>query len=302
MNTGANLLAQFSNFTADLAWGKDRAAVNNHQLVDTVRGNTAVLQSNTTAAETTYTAPTAGDACIAWGWKAGGAGVSNTDGSITSTVSANRAAGFSIVTYTGTGANATVGHGLGVAPKLVIVKRRNAVSGSGWLAYHQSLPSAAYNLYLNATNAQINDATVWNSSTPTSSVFSICTHVDVNNNTNTYVAYCFAEVPGYSKIGSYTGNGLADGPFVYCGFRPKWVMVKSSTAVDDWRIYDALRPGYNVQGGTLLADTTGAETTAAEVDFVCNGFKLRVATTPNAAQTYIFIALAESPFKYSNAR
>lgn len=301
VSTGAALLSQFTNFTADFAWGKDRAAVNNHQLVDTVRGNTAVLQSNTTSAETTYVAPTTGDACVAWGWKAGGAAVTNNAGSITSQVSVNTTAGVSVVTYTGTGVNATVGHGLGVAPKMLIVKDRD--DAFNWVVWHSILTGSEF-LRLNTTDAKIGpDTTIWNGTLPSSSVFNLGANTTATNvSTKKHVAYCFAETTGFSKFDSYTGNGSADGPFVYCGFRPKFVLVKSSSAVDDWRIYDSSRPGYNVIGGTLLADTTGAETTAAEIDFTSNGFKLRVATMPNAVQTYIFAAFAETPFNYSNAR
>ena len=302
VSTGAALLAQFSNFTADLAWGKDRAAANNHQLVDTVRGSTAVLQSNTTAAETTYSAPTAGDNCVAWGWKGGGAAVTNNSGSISSQVSANTTAGFSIVTYTGTGANATVGHGLGVAPKLIIVKDRTAASTNNWGTWQTALSGAEF-LLLNTTAAKATGATYWNSATPTSSVFSVGTSNDTNQNAHTYVAYCFAEGPGFSKFGSYTGNGSTDGTFVYLGLRPKFVLIKRINSTSDWFLYDAIRPGYNVIGGTLLADTAGTETTAAEIDFLSNGFKLRVSTTPNVnGGTYIFAAFAETPFNYANAR
>lgn len=293
LDTGANIKGVMDAlFSGNLMeWIKDRGNVNNHQLADIGRGLTAILQSNTTAAETTYSAPSGSS--VGWGWKAGGTPVTNNDGSISSQVSANTAAGFSIVTATLSAANGAVGHGLSTAPKLIIGKRRNGTTD--WPCYHANLSSAANVVYLNTTAAQAASATTWNSTAPTASVFSVGTGL-----TGDWVFYCFAEIPGYSKFGSYTGNGSADGPFVWCGFRPRYVLVKSSTAVDDWRIYDSARPGYNVMGGTLLADTTGAETTSAEIDFTSNGFKPRVATTPNAAQTYIFAAFAEHPFGGSN--
>lgn len=221
---------------------------------------------------------------------------------IIATVSANQTAGFSIVTYTGTGANATVGHGLGVAPKLVIVKCRS--NANDWPAYHASntaAPETDY-LLLNSTAATADDNTYWNDTAPTTTVFSIGTNTDVNTNTYTYVAYCFAEIAGFSKIGSYTGNGSTDGVFVHCGFRPAMILTKCSSTTGDWRIYDDLRPGYNVQGGTLLANTSGAETTTAEIDIVSNGFKARITTDPNSAQTFVFLAIADVNGKYSNAR
>lgn len=301
-DTGANILATAqavfpSNY---LIWIKDRANANNHQLIDTVRGASAVLQSNSTGTETTYSAP-AGNS-VAWCWKANGAGVSNTDGSITSTVSANQTAGFSIVTYTGTGANATVGHGLGVAPKMVIVKK---ISGGtqDWGVYHANQAATPQNntLYLNLTNATIADANMWNNTAPTSTVFSIGTS-GTSNPANPVVAYCFAEIPGYSKFGSYVGNGSADGPFVYCGFRPKYVLCKMSSSTADWCILDSARSTYNAAGNLLFPDLASAEAVSAYVDFTATGFKWRttVADMNNNTSTYIFAAFAEYPFGGSN--
>ena len=304
VNTGANLLAQFTDFTADLAWGKDRAAVNNYQLVDTVRGSTAVLQSNTTAAETTYTAPTSGDNCVAWGWKMGGAAVTNNNGSISSQVSANVLAGQSVVTYTGTGANATVGHGLVSAPELVVVKNRQ--SAYEWIVGNKSLTSWAYYLNLNTTVAQTNSTTVFNSTAPTSSVFSVGANVTTNENTKNLVALCFHSVPGYSKVGSYTGNGSADGPYVDCGFKPKYVLLKcTSAAGNNWVIYDTARDTYNVCTLDLRANTTSTENQfSSDIDVTSTGFKVRGTSgdsNTNGA-TYIFYAIADVPGKYSLAR
>ena len=204
-----------------------------------------------------------------------------------------------MLTYTGTGVAATIGHSLGVAPSLIIVKPRSAIGD--WITY-TSTTGAGNFLLLDTTAASAASSTKWNNTTPTSSVFSVGIDLTTNTLSTTYVAYCFAPIAGYSAFGSYTGNGSTNGVFVYCGFRPRWILIKSSTTTDDWRIYDTSRPGYNVQGGTLLADTAGAETTATELDILSNGFKARVTTTPNAAQTYIYAAFAESPFKNSLAR
>lgn len=301
--TGANIKttseAVFpSNF---FEWIKDRANVNNHQLIDTVRGSSAVLQSNTTAAETTYSIP-AGNS-VGWVWKAGGAAVSNTVGSITSQVSANTTAGFSIVTYTGTGANATVGHGLGVVPKLILIKQRSVGATENWAVYNANLANTEY-LLLNTTAAKTTGATYWNSTAPTSSVFSIGTAVDTNESTKSFVAYCFAEIPGFSKIGSYTGNGLADGPFVYCEFKPRFVMIKRTDTTGNWIIKDTVRSAYNAGLQSLYPNLSNAEGASETWDAVSNGFKPRSTSADINANTgtYIYIAFAEAPFNYSIGR
>lgn len=298
--TGANIKSTAeavfpSNF---LEWIKDRGNANNHQLIDTVRGTSAVLQSNTTAAETTYAAPSGSS--VAWLWKAGGAPVTNNAGSIQSQVSANPQAGFSIVTYTGTGANATVGHGLGVAPKMVIVKRRNAVSD--WCVYHSSI-GATNRLLLSQVNASAADATVWLNTAPDSVKVTLGSSVGVNS-VHDFVAYCFAEIPGFSKIGSYIGNGSADGPFVYCGFKPKYVLAKCSSATGNWTVLDAAREGYNVDNDPLYLNLSNAEGTTDLLDITSNGFKLRTtdASVNTNGATYIFYAIAAVPFNYANAR
>jgi hypothetical protein len=237
------------------------------------------------------------------------AGVSNTDGTITSTVSVSTTSGFSIVSYTGTGVNATVGHGLGVAPRMIIIKERNN-SGQWWQVGHASAdPAWTKVLYLNATDAiSAASATFWNNTAPTSTVFSIGTNVQCNRSTGTYVAYCFAAIPGYSAFGSYTGNGSADGPFVYTGFRPAFVMAKafSSGSVQDWFILDAGRNPFNVADDWLEPNTSDAEGSQANslIDFVSNGFKFRGDMTMMnfSGYTYIYAAFAENPFKYSLAR
>jgi hypothetical protein len=313
-----------TSFQPDLVWYKRRNTADNHRLFDAVRGVTKPLFSDLTSAESTESGVTAfnsngftlglagnesSNTYVGWQWKASNAAaVTNTSGSITSQVSANPSAGFSIVTYTGTGANATVGHGLGIAPKMLIVKRRN--STSNWPVLHTSISGSPDNfLYLNSTSAVINAGVVFNSTTPTSTIFGVGTDASVNASGGTYVAYCFAEIAGYSKAFSYTGNGLTDGTFVYCGFRPRWIMIKKSSATGNWSIVDTSRDTFNVADNPLLANTSGAETTStstsgAFLDILSNGFKLRGNSgdiNDNTA-TYIGFAVAENPFNYSLAR
>ena len=335
--TSANqTIVNAGQFKPDFLWIKTRsgASTYNHHLVDSVRGNTYLLRSNSTGAEQGPTtdqitsfnsngfslgADTAGPAdnevnqspnpIVAWQWQAGqGSTSSNTSGSITSTVSVNTTAGFSVVTYTGTGSNATVGHGLGVAPKMIIVKGRSIAES--WRVGHNSVNggSSPWNYYmaLNLTNAAAAASTVWNNTAPTSSVFSIGTDSAMNSNTNTYVAYCWAEIAGFSKFGSYTGNGSTDGPFVYTGFRPKYVMIKRTDSADDWIVMDSARNTYNVANSTLFPNGSYAETTDAnrQEDFLSNGFKVRSSPVYINASggTYIYAAFAENPFKNANAR
>jgi hypothetical protein len=311
------------SFQPDLVWAKSRNAVESNRLIDSVRGATLVLYSNLTNAETTEAtgltafgssgftlgsgAPnTSAVTYVGWQWNAGGSTVTNTNGSISAQVRANATAGFSVVTYTGTGANATVGHGLGVAPKMVIVKGRNGGT-TNWPTYHISVGNTG-TLFLNATNAITTSSTQWNNTSPTSSVFSIGNSGDTNANTTAYVAYCFAEVAGYSKFGSYTGNGSADGPFVYLGFRPRWLMWKNaSLGTENWGIIDTSRPNYNFNGNWLLfPNSSAAEATAASIrfDLLSNGFKVLNTNGDNNfnGSTIIYAAFAENPFKNSLAR
>jgi hypothetical protein len=314
------------SFTPDFVWVKSRSTANSHLLADIVRGSTKVLLSNDTAAEITdanYTTfvsggfsesgngnenNNSGKAYVAWNWKAGGTAVSNTNGSITSSVSANTTSGFSVATYTGNGTGgATVGHGLGVAPSMVVVKQRTSASATSWYVYHTSL-TAAYAIYWNLTLGRDGTSLVfWNNTAPTSSVFSIGTSSGVNASSGTYVAYCFAQIAGFSAFGSYTGNGSTDGPFVYLGFRPRYLMLKvSGTDGYDWLVYDSSRDPYNVTQYNLRVDTNDAESTqsANYLDFLSNGFKIRgsSAGSINPSQTVIYAAFAENPFQNSLAR
>jgi hypothetical protein len=209
-----------------------------------------------------------------------------------------------VVTYTGTGANATVGHGLGVAPSMVIVKPRSTTGN--WSIWHTKLTSGAYALFFN-TDAQGSYPTIWNSTIPTSTVFSIGTASGTNVSGQTQVAYCFAAVAGYSAFGSYTGNGSTDGPFVYTGFRPRFVMIKRTDSANNWVMFDTSRDTYNAVVNTLSADSTNSEATFGagyNIDFLSNGFKPRNTTGAENASggTYIFMAFCENPFKLSLAR
>jgi len=231
--------------------------------------------------------------------------VSNTDGSINSTVSANTTAGFSIVSYTGTGANATVGHGLGVAPRMIIMKRRD--SAQNWVVYHEDIGNNRQ-IFLNLTNAQTGTNSVYfNNTSPTTSVFSLGSDDYANASSGTYVAYCFAEIESYSRIGSYTGNGNADGAFVFLGMKPSFILIKRTDTAEDWWIYDNKRDTFNPNTQIIYANDDNAEITGTgdniSNDFVSNGIKLRTANVNwNASGgTYIYMAFGDS-FKYANAR
>jgi hypothetical protein len=311
-------------FQPDFTWWKSRATVVDHYLMDVLRGNSTYLASNRTLADQSYSniwIPSSSgwtsnngsyynnDSNVAWNWKANGSGSSNTSGSITSTVSANTTSGFSVVTYTGlTVYPQTIGHGLGAVPSMIIIKNRSR-AGTGWAVYHSALGNTK-GLLINTTDAAITDSGFWNNTTPTSTVFTTGNGYGyyVNAATDNYVAYCFAEVAGYSKFGSYTGNGSADGPFVYTGMRPSYVMVKrTNSSGTSWNIFDATRSPYNVTDDALFANLSNAESaneSTVAFDILSNGFKLR--TTGSAmngsGDTYIYMAFASNPFKYSLAR
>ena len=301
-------------FQPDWLWIKSRSTTENHVIYDAIRGVTKQLYPNTSGAESTNaTALTAfgtdgfnlatsnantnanGTTFASWNWKAGGGqGSSNTDGSINTTyTSANTTAGFSISTYTGTGSTATVGHGLGVVPKMIIVKKLNALKD--WRIYHASVGNTKQ-LFLNDSGTADTDSTIWNNTSPTSSVFTIGTNGGANDSGSNYVAYCFAEKTGYSKFGSYTGNGNADGTFVYTGFKPAFIIVKKSNLSEDWEMFDNKRLGYNVDNNNLVPNTTSIEATTDRLDIVSNGFKFRATSgSVNASgDTYIYMAFGQS--------
>jgi hypothetical protein len=304
-------------FQPDWVWIKNRTSAEASGVFDVVRGVTKMLATQNTDAETTTTNSLTAfgsdgfsvgannrvnqntNNIVAWNWKAGGTASSNSDGSITSSVSANTTAGFSIVSYTGTGSVATVGHGLGVAPNIVIVKQRTA-AGNHWVMYNSALPSANYFLYLDSTDAQQTATNFFNDTAPTSSVFTIGTDAQTNGNTNNLIAYCFAEKKGYSKMGSYTGNGNADGTFVYTGFKPAFVMIKSTSDTDNWNIHDSVRNEFNLTDNILYPNLNNAEgnPSVLSMDLLSQGFKLRGTDggTNGSGVSYIYMAFAESPF------
>jgi hypothetical protein len=304
-------------FQPDWIWFKRRDSSAQHSLFDVVRGVTKAIQSNSTDAEATISdALTSFDSdgftlgadsgnyinynsatYASWNWKAGGAGSSNSDGDITSTVSANTDAGFSIVTHTGNGSTATIGHGLGAVPKMIFTKKRSA--SDNWFTYHESLGNGKY-ILLEATDAVATSSNVWNDTSPTNQVFT--RGGPANDNAATYVQYCFAEIKGFSKFGSYIGNGNADGPFVYTGFKPAFVLVKNTTASNNWFIQDTKRAGYNGANYLLKPNTSGAEDTGTHIDILSNGFKTIVssANCNGNGNEMIYMAFAEEPLVSSN--
>jgi len=305
----------------DFVWQKARSNSQDHYLFDSVRGSSKWLESNTTDVEgTSATFLTSfnsngvtwgtgnlpnGWTNVIWQWNAGGSTVTNTAGSISSQVRANPTAGFSIVTYTGNGTSgATVGHGLGVTPSMVILKQRDGASN--WQVKHVSL-NANQNLILNSTAAVDTAPGSGYISAISSTTLTLLNGgsaiTNVNANNGTYVAYCFAQVAGYSAFGSYTGNASTDGPFVYTGFRPEFVMLKRSDSTADWLIIDSARNTYNAAGNFLYPNLTNAEDVTDRIDFLSNGFKLRTTAGPNnSGSTWIYSAFAETPFKNSLAR
>ena len=323
-----------TTFQPDFVWNKCRSNTASNVLTDSVRGVNLQLFSDSTSAEQGIAGQVtafnsngftvgadanggtnlSGRTYVGWQWKAGGAAVTNTAGSISSQVSANPMAGFSIVTYTGTGVNATVGHGLSAAPKMVIIFNRTvgfAYSHPVWNAAFVTASNTDY-LYLDSTIAKgaSGAANFWNSIVPSPTVISIGTDLTVNRNTNQYVAYCWNDVEGYSKFGSYVGTGVgATAPFVYLGFKPRLIMLKAITAgsSENWIFIDTARNPANVNTNQWLYPNLnvqeGATTAGSVVDVLSNGFKLRGFTgTPNtSAVTYIYAAFAENPFKYANA-
>ena len=327
-NSSTQTVNNSAGFYPDFNWIKIRSSTGSHVLVNSVVGGSKQLFSNLTNAEQTDTNMTSaisssgialgnnstgtGNSNIStytyvlWQWLAGaGTTSTNTSGSITSTVSVNATAGFSIVSYTGTGANATVGHGLGVAPSFIITKVRSA-AGADWNVYHTSI-GATNSLFLDLTSAASTSINYWNNTSPTSSVFSVGISGGTNNSGNTMIAYCFAPIAGYSAFGSYTGNGSTDGPFVFTGFRPRFIMIKRTDSADDWIMMDSSRSTYNVAILTLYANGNYAEdsnVTNRSEDFLSNGFKVRSSPVYINASggTYIYAAFAENPFKFSLAR
>ena len=316
-------------FQPDLVWVKNMEGAYGHIWVDSVRGVGQTLTSRSTAAEEDeagtvevlgsdgFTVGQASQAAgpagkqdekdhVAWCWKCETAFSNDASatsvGSIDSVGKVNTDAGFSIITYTGTGSAGTIAHGLGVTPTWIVVKRRSATEH--WQVYHAAntaAPATDY-LQLSTDEATVDAATRWNDTNPTSTVFSVNTHASVNADGSTYVAYCWVEKQGYSKFGGYTGNGNADGTFIYTGFKPAWIMIKQSDGANGWNIYDNKRNTFNVMDKFILANTTAAEASYSVIDFLSNGIKLRntASSFNTSAKAYIYMAFAENPFVSSS--
>ena len=310
--TGANQTITVG-FQPDLVWTKSRSSTYSHEIQDAIRGVTKVNYTDNFNAETTTSTNIQsfnstgyvqgsgtgvngnGATFVSWNWLGANTTVSNTNGSVTSTVSSNTTSGFSIATYTGTGANFTVGHGLGIAPSMIIVKSR-ANGGDNWYCYHKSLGATKY-IFLDL-DADVQTYQIWNNTSPTSSVFSHGVWSGNNSSAN-LMAYCFAELKGYSKFVSYTGNGSNDGTFVYTGFKPALTLIRMA-GVSNWVIQDSTRETYNDGNRNgLFPDTNDVEAVDANpLDYLSNGFKPRAAGTGvnGSGSTYVYMCFAENPF------
>ena len=313
-------------FEPDFTWVKGRSAGHHHSLIDSVRGDIA-LNANQAIAEygvspfnsnpngtidvpyynNAYSMNTNSTTYVAWNWLGGGAASNNSNGTIQSSVSASTKSGFSIVSYTGNGgSSATVGHGLTSAPDCIWLKHRTA--GEGWVSFWNT-PAMGPTKFLgfNSTGGATTSSGEWNDTAPTNTVFTIGNQGRVNTNTATYIAYCFHNVDGHCRVGQYTGNGSSDGPVVHCGFRPAFILIKSTASGSDWSIYDNKRLGYNVDNNIMRigsASSIPTEQTDDDIDILSNGFKFR-RSSPNfngSNTAFVFIAFAEQPFKYANAR
>jgi hypothetical protein len=308
-------------FQPDMCWWKMRSSTEEHALGDAVRAAGYIVKPNASDAQAqsaSYFASFDSDGFTlgsdtktngnsstyaSWNWKANGAGSSNTDGTITSTVSSSTTSGFSVVKWTGSGGNATIGHGLGAVPKMIIIK--SLANATSWMVYHSALGNNS-EIYLNGNNAAAASSTAWQDTDPTSSVFYVAGGAgDGVNASGDYIAYCFAEKQGFSKFGSYAGNASADGTFVYTGFKPAFVILKNTATTDSWVMFDNKRPNpYNVIGSILQPNTNIAETanSAFNIDFVSTGFKIRGTdgAVNGSGNTIIFMAFAAAPLVSSN--
>ena len=307
-------------FRPDWLWIKHREDVSNHKLQDVVRGSTKVIGSNETSAEATVAQGvtsfdsdgfslgtdasvngTGAAGIVAWNWLAGGSsGSANSDGSISSTVSVNTTAGFSIVSWTGNGSASTIGHGLGVTPNMILLKNRSEVYG--WQVYHSFLGNTKY-LALDGTDAQATSSQSWNNTSPTSSVFSVGASDSNNKNGNNIIAYCFADKTGYSKFGSFLGNGNQDGAFIYTGFKPAFFLMKEVTdAGTNWLMYDNKRNTSNPVDKVIYPNLNNAEGTGLDFDFLSNGLKCRTSNggVNGNSNNYIYMCFASAPLVGTN--
>ena len=283
----------------DIVWIKSRAATSNQFLYDSVRGATKEIYvniDNIESAQSTgltsfnsdgFTLGDSGDlnnsggSFVAWGWKE------------------SATAGLDIVSYTGNSSTRTISHGNGTVPHMMIFKNYTG-TGQGWSTYHQAVGNTKHLFLSGNPAASAASSDMFNNTSPTASVFTLNTDGHSNNNTWNYIGYIFSPIQGYSKFGSYEGNGNADGTFVYTGFRPAFIITKSMDSTSSWEIFDNKREGYNVDNDALVADDITVEATADQIDILSNGFKCRIATDPNVAETYIYMAFAEAPFVNSN--
>tara|TARA_R100001443_G_scaffold73182_2_gene81128 strand:- start:2126 stop:3166 length:1041 start_codon:yes stop_codon:yes gene_type:complete len=310
-------------FQPDWIWIKDRTGSNNHAIFDSVRGVNKYITSSQNIGELNqpssgyvsafdsdgFSGVTgsssyanwngSGNNYVGWNWKAGGAGSANTDGSTSATVSASTTSGFSIAKYTGTGSGATIGHGLGAKPQIVFYK--NLSANADWM-FQSTLLANRTQLILNNSDGTNTDSRFANVDSWSNSVFTVGTYADQNENNSQHIAYVFAEKKGYSKFGTYTGNGNANGTFVYTGFRPAWVMHKRTDTTNNWIMQDNKRVGYNADNRILKANSGDAEQAVHEMDFVSNGFKVRTTGAGSNASggTYIYMAFAENPIVGTN--
>ena len=311
--TGSSNAITGVGFQPDWVWFDNRSTGLAKEMYDSARGVEKKITSSDNGAESTEVGLTAfgadgftcgarnqtnkdGDGITAWSWKAGGAGSANSDGATSSTVSVNTTAGFSIVKWTGTGSTTTIGHGLGVVPKMVIFK--NTSSAVDWRVYHTILGNT-HRLCLNDNSASSDDDSAFNDTSPTSSVFTV--GGSTSTNAGTMIAYCFADVKGFSRIGSYTGNGAADGTFSYTGFKPTWVLLKIYSSTDSWFIFDtatSIAGGNNPNSYYQRPNETSAQGTSSSlsVDLYSNGFKCRNTDTAlnSSGATYAYYAIGQT--------
>lgn len=309
----------------DFIWAKSRGENRHFYLADVIRGVKSRLRCDNNDEEYTANSTSGFDSfdsdgftleedssslglnesshnMVSWNWKGGGSASANSDGSTASSVSANTTAGFSVVSYTGAGAT-TYGHGLGATPNVIIIKKRTSDSGNNnWFVYHDKVITAGGSnksfLTLNETGATTANGSATTFTSVSSTTFGVGTDDIISESSHTFIAYCFAEKKGYSKFGSYKGNGNADGTFVYNGFKPAFVMVKNTGAEENWIIFDNKRPGYNLTDALLKPNLANAESTSGvKFDLLSNGFKARVSDAEgNSSNTFIYMAFAESPF------
>ena len=319
--TGSSRTISTLNFKPDWCWIKNRGTTDRHSLFDVVRAAPYVLASNLTqesqsqpseltafntngfTVNTATSVNASSNNYVSWNWKAGTAVSGATTGSGTAktyTGSVNTTSGFSIVSYIGNGtAGHTIPHNLGVAPTCIILKRYDGGT-TRWFVYSKDNGNTAW-LELNTSDSIWNSRTEWNSTTPTSSVFSVGSQADINGNGNTHIAYCFADIQGYSKFGSYAANANVDGPFIYTGFSPAFVLLKQyNTTGSNWMLFDDKREGYNIENYYLHPDTNASEGTTDKLDLVSNGFKIRTTGGDTNSGDFIYMAFAKQPLVSTN--